>query len=307
MQSRAVRRSEGFTLLEIIVAIALTALLVTFAFQSVTSLSRAQERTLEENERDRLAEVVLDRMERELAGTLLLVKPEDLPEEDHPWIFTAIDEVAQGEDADSLRFVTETPARVADAAIGGGFRIVSYALRTNVDGGSNLYRTEEAFPEKRELDLPPFEDPPAVRDVAKFNVEAVDDESPRRLDSWDSTEAQADRLPSAVELTLQLRSRSADGELIAGRVFKRSIPLLVRPIGGEEDEDCAGPSVSECLSRFTDVLASLGPEAEEAIDALQEEVPGGSCFETAIGTPAGQTLVAQLEELTQLDPNEICQ
>jgi len=301
-------RSEGFTLLEILITVALLGLLFGLLMPTYTQVLDAHKRTLDDSPRDSTATIALDRMERELVGTILLVRPEDVPPEEHPWIFATRDEVIDGEDADAIRFVTESPARVAGAAIAGGFRIVTYAARTDSEGRLNLYRAEEVLPKERVLDLPALEEPPAVRDIKRFNITVTDDKSRRTADVWDSTELQEDRLPSAVQLQIQLNDRNRDGVVSEGRLFTRGVELRVRPIGEEEeDSDCAGPSVDECLERFAEVLASLGPEVEQIVDQAKDGVPGGSCFADVVEQPEGQTLFEQLEQLTQLDPMEICQ
>ncbi len=304
-----VRAEHGFTLLEIVIAVALTALLISFGASSFISLSKVQSKRLEEFSRDPIAEVVLDQMEREIVGTLLLERPEGVAVADHPWIFTVESDELGGGEADTLRFVTESPARVAGAPVGGAFRIVTYRAQTANDGRLSLYRAEEVLPERAALDLPTFEDPPTVRDVAGFGVALIDDDTGARVDQWDSIELQPNRLPVRVELSLQLNSPVGDkeGALAPGRVFRRSVVLPVRPLGGDDDENCQGPSLAECLSRFEEVLSTLGDQAEQSIAALVDEVEDPRCFATVIATPQGMVLADELRQLTQLDPNEVCQ
>jgi len=301
----------GFTLLEIVIAIGLAVLLISFGSSAVIAFTQAERRRLEVFERDPLGDVVLDRMEREISATLLLERPDDVPVEDYPWIFFAESDEREGGQADTLRFVTEAPVRIAGAPVGGAFRVVTYKAQVGANGRLNLYRTEQALPTEGPVDPPIFEDPATLEDIARFDVALIDDEKGVRTDSWNSIELQKDRLPERVELRLQLNSPKRDGEgtRVPGRVFSRSIALPVRPLGGDDDEDasCPGPSLAECISRFEEVLSTLGPQAEEAIASLVDQVEDPRCFQTVAATPTGSALVDELRQLTQLEPAEVCQ
>src|SRR5262249_19040883 len=68
---RAVSRQAGFTLLEIMVAVLIMAILLTFTFQAYRGIEGSYQRVGNSTSRDRAARVVLDRLERELVGTVL--------------------------------------------------------------------------------------------------------------------------------------------------------------------------------------------------------------------------------------------
>ena len=68
---RAQARAEGFTLLEVLVAVFIMSLVITFAFQAYRGIADAYARVTEEGTRDRAARVLLDRIERAHAFGLL--------------------------------------------------------------------------------------------------------------------------------------------------------------------------------------------------------------------------------------------
>ena len=81
------RSRAGFTLLELLIALGITALLVTAAVQAYVSISEAQERARGGHNRDRSALVLLDRIERELEGSMLVVRSEREDRLGHPYVF----------------------------------------------------------------------------------------------------------------------------------------------------------------------------------------------------------------------------
>ena len=102
---------DGFTLLAILIAISLTALLSFTAFQIFQQIHRSIEAAKPERTRDHTARIFLDRFARELVGAILVVKPEETDRAQFPWLFLAEDRLAEGRDNDAIRFITQTPIR----------------------------------------------------------------------------------------------------------------------------------------------------------------------------------------------------
>ena len=102
---------RGFTLLEVLISVTITALLVTAAVSTFRFLNRTQESGAQERARAANARVLLDRLERELSSTVLLVKRPMKRRRRHPWLFLGQDRVFGTNDSDALRFVTRSPAR----------------------------------------------------------------------------------------------------------------------------------------------------------------------------------------------------
>ena len=102
------RRGNGFTLLEMLIVIGITAMLVTAAVQAHLGIRRAQTRAAQGLHRERAAEVLLDRLERELVGTVLIVRPTEVDRLSHPYVFFGEDYFESDADADALRSFTST-------------------------------------------------------------------------------------------------------------------------------------------------------------------------------------------------------
>lgn len=288
-------RSAGFTLLEILVTIGLTAIIVLFSYQIFRQINQTQERARPDRQRDLVAEVFLDRFERELVGTVLLVKPEAQERLDFPWMFVGEDRVFGTNDSDGVRFITQSPAR-APGHVQGGLRTVSYGIDAAVDDERlDLFRFEEELPENLQKEIRLIDAQPVLEDVARFSLRFQDEETAVWRDAWDSTQVEnPDALPFSVEVGLQLYEEDSDGARIAGREFLRTIELPVRPISPErdapeDDSGCEGDTIQECLDywegdieegdrmeRLRELAAAAGPgcwyqeEPSEALNNLYE-------------------------------------
>jgi type II secretion system protein J len=290
------KRISGFTMLEILVTIALTSIIVLFCYQVFRQITQTQDRARPDRSRDLVAEVFLDRFEREVIGTVLLIKPEEQERLEFPWLFIGEDRVFGSNDSDGLRFITQSPAR-APGSVQGALRTVSYGIETAADDAErlDLIRVEEALPERLQKQIQLFEGQAVLEDVVLFSLRFQDEESGEWHDSWDSTQLETnDALPVSLEVALQLYEEDPDGTRIPGRPFQRTIELPVRPISPgrdevEDDSECEGDTVQECLAyweadiedsgrseRMAELAAAAGPgcwyqeEPSEAMNNLYE-------------------------------------
>jgi type II secretion system protein J len=297
------RANAGFTLLEILVAVGIAALLITAAVRSYVDIANAQQRGIEQTARDRIAELALDRMERELVASVLVVKPKDTPIEEHPWLFVGVDAVREARDADAMIFVTEAPAGAAGDPALEDARLVSYQIGPGeLPEQLNLYRREMPMPAGMNRELPPTDGAPVLEGIAQFSLSFRDNKAGGSAQAWDSTAGpQANRLPDAVELKLQVFSRTPEGEQLPGETFARLVPLVVRPIGEDEEKgsgDCEGkPTIEECLK-------GLGLETGNLDQVLQGlQVEAGDCF--SADDPRLSSLISSLRTVGP-DPAEVC-
>ncbi len=290
------RGSPGFTLLEMLIVVGITALLVTAAVQAHLGIRRAQERVSAGLRRERTAEVFLDRLERELNGTLLVVRPSGVDRLSHPFLFFAEDRFESDVDTAAFRFVTRTPARAGPRALAPGLRMVTYGVFTSEDrGGLDLYRQEDPLPGGLEKEIALPEGQLALDGVSTFRVRYLDDEGGWKED-WDSTDiALLDRLPTEVVVTLALDEESPDGELVPGPDHTRTITLPVRPIdfeklrgaaeaandpdSSEDEDDESDPdcfTVKQCADRAIAVITGL---VKVQILDLTARQYGKECYE----------------------------
>jgi type II secretion system protein J len=294
-------RCAGFTLLEVLVAVMLTALLTTALFQVYREIQQAQRRRLDAGGRSRIAVVLLDRLERELLGTLLLTgggSAEEGEEQrsEHPWVFLGADRVLDAQDADALKFITRSPARSPGSHAQGGLRLVTYAAEEDPEQGElALYRQEEQLPEGLEKELGVAREGQAVvHDMSRFSLRYLDEQTGEWVDAWDSSEeSRLDRLPRSVEITVQLLLKDEAGELSPGEEFQRVVTLPVRPIdpnapGQTGAADCGeGDTVAACMARTGP--GSSPAEKHEYQQLL--DLYGQRCFADIAGTPAEDELM----------------
>jgi type II secretory pathway component PulJ len=305
------RRFAGFTLLEMLVVIGVTALLVATAVQAHLGIRRAQERAALGMERSRAAEVFLDRIERELSGTLLVVRGPSVRRRAHPYLFVGADRLEAGADADALRFVTRTPARATPLADAVGVRMITYQPRASEESGLELLREEKSLPDFMDKYPVVEEGGVALDRIANFDITYLDGRSAEWLEEWDSTHiARLDRLPVAVEVAVVLEEEGGEqGEPpVTGPEHLRTIPLPVRPVdlealrdqgAAEETRDPNSPGESE------------GEETENAADPNQGSV-STRCVEVArcadLAGSAEPGFAATLEGVGRVcDPDEVGQ
>ncbi|MEN8184879.1 MAG: type II secretion system protein, partial [Myxococcota bacterium] len=154
MSRSRIRRRGGFTLLEMLAVIALTALVLTVAADYYLDLSRASNEAVEAIRGKRRAARLLDRLARELEGAVLLVKPADLDPVRWPWLFVA---EADDEQAGSQRvkFVTRSHRPRASAGHEQDLALLAYAAESDGDGGLQLWRRAQTqLPEELDRSFP---------------------------------------------------------------------------------------------------------------------------------------------------------
>ncbi len=307
------RAETAFTLLEILVAILIASLLITATIQTFREISDATEQARGAGRRELGAEILLDRLEHELVGTTLVVKDEEADRLTHPWLFVGEDRLFGTNDSDSLRFVTQTPARAARSPRHGGLRMVSYEIRTAEGERLDLYRFEEPLPDQMEKAIDPGEGVPVAEDLYSFKLRFRDEEDGSWLDSWDSTDlALLDRMPGAVEITVQLMEEIQDSEFEPGDEHLRVIELPIRPLlrsAGDLDHidsRCRdGITLSVCMRRLRQEIRSTRPPVRGAIRLKRAEVR-----DLGWNTPSPSQALGELKDLLSSvlrgDPTDKC-
>ena len=302
---------SGFTLLEVLISMAITAMLMTAAVATFRAINRTQDRVRPETNRSESARVLLDRMERELVSTTLLVKRPFASRLRHPWVFIGEDRVFGTNDSDALMFITSSPARPPGAAVAPGLRLVTYAVGT-VDEGEEelaLYRAERRLPRRLQKEVNLQRAVPILGDVRSLQLRYLSKDGWR--DSWDSTDiAQLDTLPEAVEISVRLYEELPDGSLNEGAEQRRTIPLPVRPLtrasAGAVDASCAGGvTVTGCMQRLRPRIKKLQRTLRDPITALRRNVRD-HCWASDTASQQLLSLKKALSTLLDSDPDEIC-
>ena len=305
-------RAEGFTLIEVLAAVFIMALILTFAFQAYQGISNAYTRVSQGTSRDRAAGIVLDRVERELVGSVLVQREDGADPLLHPYFFYAVPRAYAETEGDELRFITQTPLR-SPGSPATGLALVTYGSAPSQSGpGLALLRQEEPVPRQLAKEVAWTEPQIMVDNVATFIARfSGDDGAPS--DGWDSTAVERlDQLPHSLVLTISLYEQTPDGDLEPGPEQTRTIELPVRPFklssgnAASKEADCGtGVSVGECLEAFKDAIASASPALAAAIADARTQA-GEGCWNPPEPTPALQRLKVLLGGVPGFDAGE-CQ
>ncbi len=225
------RPAGGFTLLEILVTLAILAVVVTTVLSSFRMVFFHTEAAEEGNEAFDAARAALLRISRDLENAVVLEPPLykppaalDAPPD--PFRFQGTTDTVRGTRIAKLRFASRAHLPLEGEQPDGVAEIVYY-VRTAEDGvGLRLKRAEHRFP------YPAFEERPAdpvlcepVKSLAFSYVDAAG----RMFDAWDS-ESEMYRYATPVRVTVKLElGRGAESRLFTTTV---ALPRVRRPAGG---------------------------------------------------------------------------
>lgn len=284
-------RRAGFTLLEMMISIAVTALIVMTAVQAYRSITHAQEQQAGDVDRERSAAVLLDRLEQELSGALVIKQPEDADPATQTYLFYGVDNPSPSGDGDAIRFVTLSPARAPGAPTLVPPRMVTYAATSNLDFGFSLVRREEARPAALAKAIDVSDGQVVLENVAEFKLDYVIDQTGEEIPAWDSTDVGLrDNLPVSVNASVTLFDVDENGEIVPGPPHERVIPLPIRPIDlAKLRADAAGLrqgakclTGADCVAKFSAVLEGATPEQKAKLDA-ELQASAQQCFEATSG------------------------
>jgi type II secretory pathway component PulJ len=232
------RRSEGFTLLEVLAVVLLTGLVLGIALDFYVNLSRASQRATEHMRDIRRATAVLDRVARDLEGAMLITKPPEVDPLSHPWVFLAESQYAD-EGSDFVKFVTRSHRPASNEVHESDLAMVSYTVRRDEEQRLEILRTATPrMPESLDRDFPrhEFDDlTPLLADrVASFGMRFLD-EAGEWTDTWDSSLlVESGEMPRAVEIHVAMALDDSDSFDAEPVVYKRRVLLPVRPRTLEE-------------------------------------------------------------------------
>ena len=199
-------RASGFTLIEVLAAVFLTAVVMTVAIAFFVNLSDSTDAAAQKARQGRLALAIVDRIARDLEGAYLLSAPVGVDPLFHPWAFIA--QSREGDAAsDRVHFITRNhrPRNLLDH--GSDLAVVTYLLDPAEDGpGFELLRAvRPGIPDEAEHDFLPADDDlfmVVAEHIARFGLRFIAEGS-ELLDDWDSTQLeQSGQLPVAVEIEL---------------------------------------------------------------------------------------------------------
>ena len=262
---RGARTRAGFTLIEVLAVVLVTALLLGATINFYVNLSRQAAHASENMREVRRASALLDRIAVDLEHTMLVKKPAEADALSSPWLFLAQSRFSQtGEQAgsDQLKFIRRELPRSSDGP-GSDMAMVAYTLERNEDGEGFVLRrwSTPELPEGLDSEFPRSDDPASfvvADDLSLFTVRFLD-EGGEWHERWDSTQlANSSELPLAVEIEVALApppgSESAADEL-EPLAYRRLVELPMRPIDLEAMLE---------KKEETEQVAANDPDAEEA-------------------------------------------
>ncbi len=311
MSPHAHAHAHGFTLLEILISITITAMLVATAITAFRGINQIQDRARPERNRAQSARLLLDRIEGELLGTMLLVKRPLAPRLRHPWLFVGKDRVFGTNDSGALRFITRNPARPPGTTSETGIRMITYAVGAAGDEDRlALYRSEQRLPRRMQKQIDLKFAVPVMHDLVSMRLRYLDTEG--WSDRWDSTDlSQLDSLPLAIEISLKLYEKQFDGAQTPGPEYTRTVSLPVRPLtsaaAGTLDPSCAGGlTLRGCMMRLRVLINRLPKLLRNQIVALRRNA-ADRCWAPDRGSESLELLKNALRAELPRDPDEVCQ
>jgi prepilin-type N-terminal cleavage/methylation domain-containing protein len=293
--------TRGFTLIEVLAAVFLTAVVMTVAIAFYVSLSDSTDAAAQKARTGRLALAIIDRIARDLEGAYLLSTPAEVDPLFHPWSFIA--QSQEGESAsDRIHFITRNHRPRNLLGHGSDVAVVTYLLNPDDDGpGFELLRAvRPGVPDEAEHEFLPADDElfmVVAEHVDRFGLRFMSEES-ELLDEWDSTQLeQSGQLPLAVEIELAFLdldpaaprdefdpndfgtfdSGHREGE---GETYLRRVPLPMRAIDlaamlqESVDETAAEEQAQEDAEEEADGEADDDPFADDDEGDLPDEDQG---------------------------------
>jgi len=226
MKLKRLNDKNGFTLLEILIAIALFAALVSMLYPAYIGTFRNIDITESYGTIYRMAQIALGRISEDLECACPPDATEDSDSElAQVQIFLGKDAVIDGRDADDLGFVSERHISFNGDETSGRGVIRYYIKQDEGEDGFILYRS----------DNPELEDQPEDKTgglVVCEGLKAINffyqDENGDRYDYWDSSSEQfKGRLPAMVSVELEFLNQS-DPESPIKFITSVSLPLTKR-------------------------------------------------------------------------------
>jgi len=194
-------RRTGFTLIEIILAIAITGFIMTVVYATLFATIRARDRIEKEGLTAKIGPAILDMIERDVAGAFCW----NIHRND---IFFGEDRNISGEPADEFHMVTTTDSTIVelsgDEPVRSDLCEVSYRLRHNASAPElmELFRRQDFHLDEKISEGGNYE--LIYSRIKSFEVSYFKDlyEGADRLDEWDAKKRNS--LPAAMEIVLRL-------------------------------------------------------------------------------------------------------
>jgi general secretion pathway protein J len=194
------RRQHGFTLIEIMLALALMAFLTSLIWGTFAQTAKVKKRIETAQDRTHTVRVALMRMSREIEMAFVSAA-ETIGTQDRRTMFSG----TSGTDFDQLRFSWFGHLRFRADQAEGDTALVSYFTQTDLDDSrsTNLMRRETRRLESKDVKLIPGETYLLCPNVSRLKFAYYDYKQKDWRDDWDTTKADGQTyLPTQVRISL---------------------------------------------------------------------------------------------------------
>jgi len=198
---------SGFTLLEIVIAISIFAVILTIIYTSYTGTFRVVNETESQAEIYQMAGITMQRMLEDLESIYISKNTETRRSEEsplHTFQFVGKDREIKGRRADTLRFISRAHVNLSGQEQEPGTTEIGYYVKENGEGDHLvLYRSDRPM---FEVTFPLEEETGGLvlcERLASVNLTYYEENGEVR-DSWDSaSDALRDKIPTMVSISLE--------------------------------------------------------------------------------------------------------
>lgn len=274
-----VHAGAGFTLLEVMIALVITALVLTMVYSSFSAVMETRERVTAATDTNMTARLVLSRMAREIESAFIVQRARDAPPESRYTHFEGIQREIDGLAADRISFTTFAHVKRGMDADESDQTVISYEgeLFPSDDGSEEtlaLIRREwrRVAPAGETQTYEPISIPIAEGIEGfrlRFLVAGED-----WVTAWDSTDLRTlDTLPAAVEITLSLADGHGGVMEYLTVVNPRIDPIVRDSVLAAEGETVIDEEGDEEISGTEDKAAGDAPAGGAATGGTTTGVP----------------------------------
>lgn len=215
------QRRAGFTLIEVVIAIAVMAIIATLAWETIAGSMRARDYLAFEDELDRSGRIAMARIQREL--TLAFLTPNVGAVNTYKTVFVGKDD----NDTDQVWFATRAHRRSAANARESDQTEITLWCEPDPE---HRNRSVLMHREGQRIDQEPDKDgviQPLARDVTRFDLRYLDPRSGEWQDNWDTASADTpNRLPRAVQVVLTIGKDDPDDDReVVERTFVSTVVI----------------------------------------------------------------------------------
>lgn len=222
---RGSRARGGFTLVEVVVSLAVLSMIGVMAWTTMSSTLMARDLLQQEDEIDRSARSAMDRIQREISLAFLTKNLQAI--QSYQTVFVGKD----SSDCDQIWFASKSHRRTRKAARESDQTEITLWCESDPD---NRNRSVLLHRESQRIDHEPDKDgaiAPLARNVERFDLRYLDNRTGEWTDEWDSLGSeQTNRLPRAVQVVLVLVAEDPmDKDELVERTYVSTVFIETAP------------------------------------------------------------------------------